>query len=165
MVGAAAIVGGPLAVTNAPDRCQTVGGLPDPHCTPGVVAGDVTQANIDKTICISGFTLRPRRPPWSYTNPLKLAQMREYGLTETPGAYEEDHLISLQLGGDPRDPRNLWPEAYDPRPGASEKDVLETFLKREVCAHRMSLADAQTQIRTNWRQAYDRMVGKASPGP
>jgi hypothetical protein len=27
--------------------------------------------------------------------------------------YEEDHLISLEDGGDPTDPRNLFPEPYN----------------------------------------------------
>jgi len=28
---------------------------------------------------------------------------------KAPSHYEEDHLISLELGGNPRDPKNLWP--------------------------------------------------------
>src|SRR5216683_2609243 len=31
---------------------------------------------------------------------------------KTPAHYEEDHLVSLELGGHPRDPRNLWPERW-----------------------------------------------------
>jgi hypothetical protein len=33
-----------------------------------------------------------------------------YGLTGTPSAYEEDHLIPLELGGALRNPKNLRPE-------------------------------------------------------
>ena len=35
--------------------------------------------------------------------------------------YQEDHLISLELGGNPTDPRNLWPEPY-PRAVADGSD-------------------------------------------
>jgi hypothetical protein len=47
--------------------------------TPGVLNPDVTQANIDTTICRHGWT-RTIRPPTSYTNELKRKQMREYGI-------------------------------------------------------------------------------------
>src|SRR5262245_21264224 len=79
--------------------------------TPGALNPDVTQANINETICMRGWT-KTIRPPVDYTNALKLTQMRDYGLSGSPRDYQEDHLISLELGGDPRDPRNLWPEPY-----------------------------------------------------
>jgi hypothetical protein len=77
--------------------------------TPGVVSPDVTQANIATTICKHGWT-RTIRPPTDYTNELKQKQMREYGVGGSPARYQEDHLISLELGGHPTDARNLWPE-------------------------------------------------------
>jgi hypothetical protein len=44
--------------------------------------------------------------------------------------YEEDHLIPLEDGGGPTDPRNLWPEPYNTHMGgvimgACQKDVVE----------------------------------------
>jgi hypothetical protein len=52
--------------------------------------------------------------------------------------YEEDHLISLEDGGNPTDPRNLWPEPYNTRVGgtimgAHQKDVVEGFMHDEIC--------------------------------
>ena len=47
--------------------------------TPGVLNPDVTQANIDTTVCVHGWT-KTIRPPTSYTNDLKRKQMREYGV-------------------------------------------------------------------------------------
>src|SRR5438045_1060663 len=88
----------------------------DPVRTPGVLNPDVTQATIDSTICLRGWT-RTIRPPVDYTNALKEKQMRAYGETGLMSDYQEDHLISLELGGDPTDPHNLWPEPY-PRAGA-----------------------------------------------
>ena len=54
--------------------------------------------------------------------------------------YQEDHLISLELGGHPTDPRNLWPEPY---PRASEVDSIENELNAKVCARELSLEEAQ----------------------
>ena len=109
--------------------------------TPGALNPDVTQENIHSTICVSGWTATIRPPP-DYTDALKVKQMREYGETGPPSAYEEDHLISLELGGAPRDPRNLWPE---PRPRADEVDRTENDLNAKVCSGKLSLADAQRQ--------------------
>ena len=110
-----------------------------PSLTPGVLNPDVTQANIASTICKSGWT-RTIRPPVSYTNDLKRRQMREYGRTGPLSAYQEDHLISLELGGHPTDPRNLWPEPY---PRASIVDGLENELNAQVCSGKLGLDAAQ----------------------
>ena len=127
------------------------GALPDPNCTPGVTDPRVTQDNIQTTICRSGYTTTVR-PPESYTNSLKVQQMREYKATDPISTYEEDHYIPLELGGHPTDPHNLWPE-----PGASPnaKDRVENELHRLVCEGKVSLVDAQTRIKTDWRKAID----------
>ena len=109
--------------------------------TPGVLNPDVTQANIAATICTHGWT-KTIRPPTDYTNELKLKQMREYGVGGSPSAYQEDHLISLELGGHPTDPRNLWPEPY---PRAAAVDRIENELNAKVCAGSLSLRAAQEQ--------------------
>jgi hypothetical protein len=110
-----------------------------PQLTPGALNPDVTQATIGSTICVSGWT-RTVRPPVSYTNDLKLRQMRDYGETGSASAYQEDHFISLELGGDPTDPRNLWREPY---PRAGEVDRIENELNADVCSGRLTLAEAQ----------------------
>ncbi len=116
----------------------------DPVRTPGVLNPDVTQATIGATICLRGWTLTIR-PPTEYTDLLKRKQMREYGLTGPSSGYQEDHLISLELGGHPTDPRNLWPEPY---PRAARVDAIENELNAEVCGGSVSLADAQRQEST-----------------
>ena len=110
--------------------------------TPGVLNPDVTPATVRQTICKRGWT-RTIRPPVSYTNRLKLEQMREYGLVGDPSDYQEDHLVSLELGGHPTDPRNLWPE---PRPRAEEVDGTENDLNTRICDGSLGLADAQRKI-------------------
>jgi hypothetical protein len=111
----------------------------DPIRTPGVLNAAVTQANIRTTVCHPGWT-RTVRPRTDYTNALKRRQMRAYGERGPMSAYQEDHLISLELGGDPTDPRNLWPEPY---PRASDVDKMENELNAQVCSGALSLAQAQ----------------------
>jgi len=112
--------------------------------TPGVVNPDVTQENIASTICVHGWN-RTIRPPTDYTNVLKVKQMREYGVGGSPSRYQEDHLISLELGGHPTDLRNLWPEPY---PRAAEMDSIENELNAKVCDGDMSLDEAQQKEST-----------------
>jgi hypothetical protein len=109
--------------------------------TPGAVNPDVTQATIGSTICVRGWT-KTVRPPVDYTNALKVKQMRVYGEVGDSSRYQEDHLISLELGGAPTDPRNLWPEPY---PRASAVDQIENDLNAKVCSGDLSLAEAQRQ--------------------
>lgn len=129
--------------------------LPDPGCTPGAVDPRVTQSDIATTICRSGYT-RTVRPPESVTYREKRASMRAYGDHGATRRYEYDHLIPLELGGAPNDTRNLWPE-----PGATpnRKDRLESRLRRDVCAGRVTLAAARREIARNWVAAYRRLSG------
>ncbi len=141
-------------LTLPPERpagsCKSVNGFPDSTCTPGGIDPRVTQSNINTTICVSGYTATVR-PPTSYTNALKVQQIREYGYSDTNvGDYEEDHFIPLELGGNPTDPGNLWPELG---PTPNPKDTVEGKLKRLVCSNAMTLDEAQQRIRTNWKTA------------
>ena len=109
--------------------------------TPGALNPDVTQATVGQTICRTGWT-RTIRPPTTYTNDLKQKGLAQYHLRGPPSAFQEDHLISLELGGAPTDPRNLWPEPY---PRASAVDQIENELNHRVCTGSLTLAEAQRQ--------------------
>jgi hypothetical protein len=75
--------------------------------------------------------------------------------------YEEDHLISLEIGGDPKDPKNLWPQPRHTTPyNASVKDTLENTLNNMVCSGQLSLATARQAIATDWVAAYRKYVGQ-----
>jgi hypothetical protein len=129
--------------------------LPDPRCTPGAIDPAVTQRDIQRTICRSGYT-KTVRPPESITEREKSASLKAYGDRRPLHYYEYDHLVSLELGGARNDPRNLWPE-----PGASPnpKDSLENRLHARVCNGEMKLAAAQLAIARNWVTAYHRYMG------
>lgn len=120
--------------------------LPDMTCTPGVADPNVTQANIQSTICRSGYT-RTVRPPVSFTDQLKRNQMVAYGDTGQPSAYEEDHLIALEIGGKGSDPKNLWPE---PILSAHEKDLVENAAHTAVCHNHLQLKVAQQMMAQDW---------------
>jgi hypothetical protein len=114
----------------------------DPAITPGALNPAVTQGTLATTVCIVGWTATIR-PPTEYTNHLKLVQLKQYGFPGGPADYQEDHFISLGLGGSPTDPRNLWPE---PWPRARAVDTVERQLHDDLCAGRRSLADVQRRI-------------------
>ncbi|HEV2162669.1 MAG TPA: hypothetical protein VGR52_10630 [Stellaceae bacterium] len=141
-----------LAVAQAPIR-------PDPSRTPGAINPDVTQANIYETICVRGWT-RSVRPPEEYTYRLKREQLREWNYADQQTRdYEEDHLIPLELGGNPTSPQNLWPEPWHGPWNARVKDELENYLNEQVCAGRMSLEEAQKEIAGDWVAAYRKYLG------
>ncbi len=136
-------------------RCVEHDGLPDPRCTPGAIRSGVSLA----TICSFGYS-RSVRPPESYTEPLKLAQMRAYNLPGSPRDYEEDHLVALSIGGAPRDPRNLWPEPRTGPNNAEQKDRLETWVALMGCAERIPLARLQHQMASDWTALYHAAGGE-----
>jgi hypothetical protein len=140
LLGAAALLA-VVALVLRFEHAHVAAVVADPVRTPGVLNPDVTQATIGSTICVTGWT-RTIRPSTEYTNALKRKQMRAYRETGTASDYQEDHLISLELGGHPTDPRNLWPEPY---PRASQVDLIENDLNRQVCDGSLTLAEAQVR--------------------
>ena len=166
--------GVPIKLPVSGSAADRLPGEPDRVITPGALNPAVTQATIGSTICVSGWTATIR-PSSSYTTRLKIGQIAAYGYSDTStAAYEEDHLISLELGGAPSDPRNLWPQPYamslaDGRPtGARTKDSFENSLKKQVCAGTILLAQAQADIGVYWVHAYYGITfssGTSTAGP
>ncbi|MGZ2749904.1 hypothetical protein [Burkholderia stagnalis] len=137
--------------------------MPDAHMTPGALNPEVTQANIHSTICVKGYT-RTIRPDEQYTERLKREQIAAYGYSDRRlRDYEEDHLVSLELGGSPTDPRNLWPQPHHVMGGwgSYAKDRLENELNHLVCRGKLPLADAQSMIARDWIATYKRFIGAA----
>jgi hypothetical protein len=141
-----------------PGSCRSRGHgpftLPDPRCTPGAISPVVTQSNIHSTICRDDYT-DSVRPPESISEPEKEKSLSAYGDSGRLSEYEYDHLVPLELGGAPNDPRNLWPQ---PGPSPNPKDELEDRLRELVCSGRLALAAAQRAVATNWVAAYRRFI-------
>ena len=136
--------------------------IEDPKCTPGAVSPAVTQSNLTSTICRKGGYTSAIRPSAYVTGKEKKLNAASYGFTGRMGDAEYDHLISLQLGGDPNDYRNLWVEPADPghKKGSgvnNAKDPVETKLHTAVCKGHVTLAAAQKAIVTDWTTALSRL--------
>jgi len=135
---------------------------PDPARTPGAINPDITQENIRETICNPRWSTKSIRPEESYTHRLKVEQIGEYGYSDSRlKDYEEDHFIPLELGGNPTDPKNLWPEPFDasiPDGGAHAKDKVENYLHAEVCSGSLTLEQAQREISEDWYRVYQTSV-------
>ena len=127
-------------------------GLPDPVRTPGAINTAVSAATVRSTICVPGYT-RTIRPPVAYTSGLKHRQLDSgyaVGSDHSAADYEEDHLIPLEVGGNPTDERNLWPMPRAGIFGAGAKDALELEVHNRICDGRMSLDDGRRIFTTNW---------------
>jgi hypothetical protein len=127
------------------------GVLPNHSLTPGETFAGVTA----QLICVSGYAGRAR----NVLRDQYVQVYASYGIPypEPSGAYELDHLVPLELGGDNSN-RNLWPEAASPVPGFHQKDQLENYLHDAVCGGRMPLADAQAGIAADWLSLYRRYL-------
>ena len=135
---------------------------PDPERTPGAINPAITQENIRETICNPRWSTKSIRPEESYTHRLKVEQIAEYGYSDSRlRDYEEDHFIPLELGGNPTDPKNLWPEPFEtsiPDGGAHAKDKVENYLHVEVCAGSLTLEQAQREMTEDWYRVYQTSV-------
>ena len=137
-------------------------GLPNIKLTPGVINPAVTQRTIRKTICVSGWTATVR-PPVTYTNQLKYNQLHSgYNLDGDLNMkdYEEDHIVPLEVGGNPSSPLNLFPQPRNIRLGAYLKDQLENRMRQLVCSGQLTLKVAQLVFLTNWEKGYQKYLGQ-----
>jgi hypothetical protein len=167
--------GSTVNVTSTPSRTQS---QPSPaqnastppadschsgHVTYCALSPAVTQATINRTICVAGWTATIR-PPESYTENLKVQQIAAEGLSGGLSKYEEDHRMPLELGGAPRDTMNLSPE-YPASP--NPKDTNETRFKDEVCSGQLTLVEAQREMVAKWLAPYPeyKSPGASTPAP
>jgi len=131
--------------------------VPDPTCTPGAVNGSLT-LDVLKSPTFTTKCVRDQ----ATTAIEKAKTYRWYGIAKPANntghnqGCELDHFISLELGGaDTLD--NIWPQC-GPSGVALEKrffkrkDTVENFLAKQVRNGKMSLAEAQKGIATDWTQ-------------
>lgn len=131
------------AILSVLAMCANAQTYPDPKITPGLIDPQATV----KKLCTPGYTASIRH----VSELTKVEVLRRYGIDYAAhrGEYEVDHFISLEIGGK-NDILNLWPQRWKPEPGARSKDVVENFLHRQVCAGKMTIAEAQAAIRKDW---------------
>jgi hypothetical protein len=122
--------------------------LPNAELTPGHVAS-VSRAEV----CQDGYPERARK----VTAARKQLVYVHYGVDPATcrGGCKIDHLIPLAIGGS-NDLANLWPHEYNAEWDVYEKTRLETRLRRDVCAGRTPIREAQACIRADWTACYER---------
>ena len=142
-------LGPPTKTSGCLYRTATNGALlPDTACTPGTANPQLTA----DVLCAPGFTTRQYR---HVTEAQKRRAYMRYGVaSHATGEYEVDHLLAIEDGG-ANDDANLWPQPASPAPGFHQKDVVETYVHRQVCAGAVELAEAQRQIASDWTSLLD----------
>lgn len=161
LLGCLAVLGDAGAQPNAD--------LPDHERTPGFSDPAITETTYRQILCRDEngnklHTTDERRPSSAYTTGLKKKQLSSWGYADKNlRDYEEDHLVSLELGGSDDSESNLWPEPYGGTWGARIKDGLESELGRRIClgesdSEYISLSQARAAISGNWIDAYPKYV-------
>lgn len=128
-----------------------------PEYVTGPTNPSVTQENLAQTVCSTnkdakGHTwVHDQRPSTSYTGKIKKELMDKYYPGADPLAYELDHDVSIEAGGDPRDPANLWLEPWHMMVngvdlGAKTKDIVENRVHKELCTGNITLAQARAKL-------------------
>jgi hypothetical protein len=127
-------------LTVAPASAQEYS-LPNPKLTPGRIAEhDKDRGGV--TVQMEQKVFAHYRIPWSRRPQFKV-----------------DHLIPLELGGaDTID--NLWPQSLRTRPyDADRKELLTEVLLQRIRTGRMTVAQAQEEIRKDWIDAFVDYLG------
>lgn len=125
--------------------------LPNFDFTPG----RLDLANVDR-ICSSRRESKASR---NISSAMKNRIFRSYKISPAKrSAYKIDFLIPVEIGG-AKSQRNLWPQSNFGAWGHSAKDRVESVLKQEVCAGKITLDEAQTDIAQNWIEEYKEILG------
>ncbi len=132
----------PAASTPAAGRADE----PNRALTPGHAFASATTSQV----CVSGYSRSVRY----VTTAVREQVFGSYHIGYPPlaGAYELDHLIPLELGGD-NSASNLWPQPYHGANSADVKDHLENHLRTLVCSGQVELGTAQQAMAGDWRAA------------
>lgn len=70
---------------------------------------------------------------------------------------EVDHVVSLTTGGN-NSPENLKIMPYEGKCNARQKDVLENYLHRRICAGVITPREAQEIQFYNWEEGYKKYI-------
>ena len=129
--------------------------IPDPFLTPGE-----TRSVTMKILCTTSTSL-VRNVPASVRKQVYASYGMPHGnhtgYCAVMGGCELDHDISLELGGS-NGIKNLFPMPYSGSCNARQKDALENKLHFLVCKGTITLQQAQSVIRGDWRPAYKKYI-------
>lgn len=132
--------------------CSKYSYLPDMALTPGVVATTDTAL-----VCEKDYPARARYVTPSTKN--KVYAAYSVNKERCVKGCKIDHLIPLAIGGS-NDKENLWPHEYGAEWNVFAKTRLEVRLRKEVCAGKMPIVEAQACIRNDWTKCFMRFYTK-----
>lgn len=115
--------------------------LPDPKLTPGKVAARAADTR-------------------GVTSEMRAQVFDRYRISyEDRNRYIIDHLIPKELGG-ADSLENLWPQSLHARPyNPRRKQLLASTLAKLVAEGRLTLAQAQAEMRDDWISSFVRRIG------
>jgi hypothetical protein len=115
---------------------------------PGQSYHAVTQATLNQTVCVKGWTATVR-PPSSYTSALKRWLLKDRQLPGTVSSYQLDHMESASSSvALPYSTQNLF---MQPIAQAHVDDAKENAWHVDLCAGRLTLKQAR-QAELSWKR-------------
>lgn len=119
----------------------------------GSLSKSVTQGNIDKTVCVPGYSASIR-PDVTITNKIKLKMIDNKKIPRSEiSKYQLDHIVPLSVGGAPLDINNFQLQPYFGEiNNAKAKDAVEHKIHSDLCKGKISLVNAQNIFLENrWK--------------
>jgi hypothetical protein len=132
--------------------------LPISSVTTGAINNAVHQTNIQSTICNVGWRQK-NLPSEALLNATMKKQIQQsYSIYKTAklSTLSENLLIPVELGGNATSVANMWPLTKTGEFGAVVKNSFGQYLNKLVCGNKVSLAEAQFAMATNWYAAYQK---------
>lgn len=132
---------------------------------PGAPNPNVTQENIQKTICVPNWS-EAQRPSRAWIGKLKAKMMKEVK-KKLPNAkssdYELDHDEAISSGGNPYSIDNLWLQPWNDTAkqlGAHSKDTVEKKVHRDICDNKITLEQGRQIFLNGWENEYKQFYTK-----
>lgn len=124
------------------------GSLPDPKCTPGAIARDLSPTDI-APVCAALDEPRPEVAP-----SVARAVLDAYGINESDAEhYTVAYLVPPAIGG-ANDYRNIWPMPEEDDT-ATRKPQTDELVSGAVCGQRAGIQAAQYVMASDWTTAAD----------
>ncbi|MCL2419675.1 MAG: hypothetical protein FWD04_10305 [Conexibacteraceae bacterium] len=119
----------------------------DHNCAPGALDAAVI-GHTARTICNPRWLVSASRPRLGSTTRDRL--VIEYQLPGPVTTYVVARVVPVEDGGSPTDPRNLYVLPLNGWGGERTQAVVAERLHSEICAHRLTVAEAVKTLTGNW---------------
>ena len=119
----------------------------DPSCAPGKL-DPAMNGNTAQTVCNRAWVAEASRLQPSQTTLDKL--LIEYQLPGNPVTYALVRVIPVEDGGSATSPLNLYPLPLNGFGGHQTRTVVANQLHDEICAHKITIAQAAKTLEGDW---------------